>query len=69
MEQLSPRGRGGSRRLGRPRPDGLADPGQEGQAEGRLSESPQHQWAVKETPRGLSRFDFLVPELCPVRRG
>jgi hypothetical protein len=47
-EELSPRGRGGSRRL---RPDRLADPGQEGQAEGRLSGSPQHQWAVKETPR------------------
>jgi hypothetical protein len=66
-EELSPRGRGGSRRL---RPDCLADPGQEGQAEGRLSDSPQHQWAVKETPRGLSRLDFRVPELCPVwRRG
>jgi len=41
---------GGSCRLGRLRPDCLADPGQEGQAEGRLSESPQRQWAVKETP-------------------
>ncbi len=59
-----PRGRGGSRRL---RPDCLADPGQEGQAEGRLSEPPQHQWAVN--PRGLSRPDFRVPELCPVWRG
>jgi hypothetical protein len=68
MEELSPRGRGGSRRLGRLRPDCLADSGQEGQAEGRLSDSPQHQGAVKETPRGLSRFDFRVPELCPVRR-
>ncbi len=65
-EELSPRGRGGSRRL---RPDCLADPGQEGRAEGRLSGSPQHQWAVKETPRGLSRLDLRVPELCPVRRG
>jgi hypothetical protein len=33
------------------------------------SQSAQHQGAVKETPRGLSRFDFRVPELCPVRRG
>jgi len=65
-EELSPRGRGGSRRL---RPDGLADPGQEGQAEERLSDSPQHQGAVKETPRGLSRLDLRVPEPCPVRRG
>jgi hypothetical protein len=65
-----PRGRGGSRRLGRLRPDCLADSGQEGQVEGRLSDSPQYQGAVKETPRCLSHFDFLVPELCPVwRRG
>ena len=68
-EELSPRGRGGSRRLGRLRPDCLADSGQEGQIEGRLSDSPQHQWAVKETPRGLSRFDLRVPEPCPVWRG
>jgi hypothetical protein len=33
------------------------------------SQLPQHQWAVKETPRGLSRLDLRVPELCPVRRG
>jgi hypothetical protein len=52
-----------------PAPDCLADSGQEGQAEGRLSKSPQHQGAVKETPRGLSRLDLRVPELCPVRRG
>ena len=32
------------------------------------SQSAQHQGAVKETPRGLSRFDLRVPELCPVRR-
>jgi hypothetical protein len=65
-----PRGRGGNRRLGRLRPDCLADSGQEGQVEGRLSDSPQYQGAVKETPRCLSRFDFRVPELCPVwRRG
>jgi len=66
IEELSPRGRRGSRRL---RSDCLADPGQEGQAEGRLSGSPQHQWAVKETPQGLSRLDLRVPELCPVWRG
>ena len=28
----------------------------------------QYQGAVKETPRGLSRLDFRVPELCPVWR-
>jgi hypothetical protein len=32
------------------------------------SQSPQHQGAFKETPRGFSRLDFRVPELCPVRR-
>jgi hypothetical protein len=53
-----PRGRGGSRRL---RPDRLADPGQEGQAEGRLSDSPQHQWAVKETPRPPGARAFPRP--------
>ena len=59
---------GGSCRLGRLRPDCLADSGQEGQVEGRLSDSPQYQGAVKETPRGLSRLDFRVPKLCPVWR-
>jgi len=59
---------GGSCRPGRLRPDCLADSGQEGQVEGRLSDSPQYQGAVKETPRGLSRLDFRVPELCPVWR-
>ncbi len=53
---------GGSRRL---RPDCLADPGQEGQAEGRLSESPQYQGAFKETLEAFPALTSGCPSLAP----
>jgi len=61
-EELSPRGRGGSRRL---RPDGLANPGQEGQVEGRLSDSPQRQWAAKETLEAFPALTSGCPSFAP----